>query len=171
MSQDDRTGPDLEALAADLLFARQVEAFLFREAGMLDDGDVKGWLDLFAGDGFYWVPSDPAQDSPFDGESLFYGNLAAMRTQFAGGPSANGVLLSRVVSNAKVENRNDRLGACEVSARFVLVGASPSGASFTIGGRYDYALLREGESGFRIAAKRVSPVGAAALTPPLDFPL
>jgi len=36
----------------------QVEAFLYREARLLDDLKLTEWLDLFTADGLYWIPMD-----------------------------------------------------------------------------------------------------------------
>ena len=40
------------------------EAFLVREARMLDDGRFEEWLQLFAGDCMYWIPHDPDGGDP-----------------------------------------------------------------------------------------------------------
>ncbi|MEX2455483.1 MAG: aromatic-ring-hydroxylating dioxygenase subunit beta [Rhodospirillaceae bacterium] len=161
---------DIDPLIADLLFVRQVEEFLYREAALLDDGRIAEWLGLFAADGFYWVPGFPGQESPFDASSPFYGDVAAMRARFLQRPGG-AVAASRTVSNILVEGRNAGLGAYEISARYVLAIAGPEGRQAVHGGRYDYALLREGDSGFRIAAKRASVVTAGSLDLPLEFPL
>ncbi len=49
-----------------------VEQLLYEEARLLDERRFDEWLALFADDGLYWVPADPAQASPQDGLSLFY---------------------------------------------------------------------------------------------------
>jgi dibenzofuran dioxygenase beta subunit len=36
---------------------RAVEQFLYREARLLDDGELRVWLDLFAEDARYWMPA------------------------------------------------------------------------------------------------------------------
>ncbi len=45
----------------------RVEAFLYREARMMDAHDYTAWLGLFADDALYWIPSnrddgDPTRD-------------------------------------------------------------------------------------------------------------
>ena len=42
----------------------ECEAFLAREARMLDDGHFEDWLRLFAGDCMYWIPHDPDGGDP-----------------------------------------------------------------------------------------------------------
>jgi 3-phenylpropionate/cinnamic acid dioxygenase small subunit len=38
----------------------EVEQFLYRQAELLDSKRWQGWIDLFARDGVYWMPADPA---------------------------------------------------------------------------------------------------------------
>jgi len=63
--------------------AREIEQFLYREARLLDTGRFEEWLELFAPDGVYWVPSRPGQTDPLAVASLFYEDRAilAMRVQ------------------------------------------------------------------------------------------
>jgi ethylbenzene dioxygenase beta subunit len=50
----------------------ELEAFVLREARLLDERRFSDWLALFAEDGVYWVPAAPGQDSPRDALSLFH---------------------------------------------------------------------------------------------------
>jgi len=47
-----------EAAGVDIERVRQ---FLYREARLLDSGELREWLTLFTGDGLYWVPIDEDQ--------------------------------------------------------------------------------------------------------------
>ena len=58
-----------------------VEAFLIHEAALLDDRRFEEWRDLFAEDGFYWVPLRPDQASPDEEASLFYDTREVMATR------------------------------------------------------------------------------------------
>lgn len=40
----------------------EVEDFLYREAALLDDWDLDGWVELFTDDGRYYVPCNDAPD-------------------------------------------------------------------------------------------------------------
>ena len=40
------------------------EAFVLREARLLDEQRYAEWLELFADDGIYWIPTGPNQASP-----------------------------------------------------------------------------------------------------------
>ena len=42
----------------------ELEAFVLREARLLDERRFADWLALFAEDGVYWVPTLPGQASP-----------------------------------------------------------------------------------------------------------
>lgn len=50
----------------------EVEAFLYREADLLDEGDLQTWRDLFTEDGTYWMPVDRNQDDPLGHISILY---------------------------------------------------------------------------------------------------
>jgi 3-phenylpropionate/cinnamic acid dioxygenase small subunit len=49
-----------------------VDAFVLREARLLDEQRYAQWLDLFADDGVYWIPTRPAQASPHEALSIAY---------------------------------------------------------------------------------------------------
>ncbi|HMN80947.1 MAG TPA: aromatic-ring-hydroxylating dioxygenase subunit beta [Burkholderiaceae bacterium] len=46
--------------------------FVYREARMLDEKRFDEWYELFAEDGFYWVPLVPGQPDGIDHTSLAY---------------------------------------------------------------------------------------------------
>lgn len=141
---------------------RDVEEFLIREVALLDDRRFEDWVELFTEDGFYWAPATPDQESPQEEVSLFYDDVAMMRTRFARlrhprvhsqtPPSRT----SHMISNVLIEAHNAELGALEVSARFMMLEFRPGNEQRCFGGRYDYALLRDREAGFRIAAKKAT---------------
>lgn len=58
-----------------------VEAFLLREADLLDERRFEEWEQLFDDDGYYWVPSRAGQDNPWDEVSIFFDNKELMRTR------------------------------------------------------------------------------------------
>lgn len=59
--------------------AQEIELFLFEEARLLDERHFDHWVDLFAADGYYWVPTNPAQDSPELTLSIFAEGKALLR--------------------------------------------------------------------------------------------
>ena len=50
----------------------EVERFVLEEARLLDERRFGAWLELFADDGVYWVPTHPGQASPQEALSLVY---------------------------------------------------------------------------------------------------
>jgi benzoate/toluate 1,2-dioxygenase beta subunit len=48
--------------ATALITTAGASEFLFREAHLLDTHDYDAWLDLWAEDGFYWMPCDGSTD-------------------------------------------------------------------------------------------------------------
>jgi p-cumate 2,3-dioxygenase subunit beta len=65
---------------ADLLLYREVEAFLFKEAALLDAWRLDDWLALFTDDARYLVPSTDTPDGdPRQALSLIDDDLARLR--------------------------------------------------------------------------------------------
>ncbi len=60
---------------------REIEAFLFNEARLLDERRFEEWLDLFTETGWYWVPVQPDQDNPRDTISLIYDDRRLLETR------------------------------------------------------------------------------------------
>ena len=61
-----------------LLLVREIEEFLFLEAGLLDGRDFQSWVDLFADDGIYWVPMRDGQEDAFGEHSIFHDDKALL---------------------------------------------------------------------------------------------
>src|SRR5262252_9529774 len=57
------------------------EAFLMHEARLLDEARFDEWLALFTADAWYWVPSQPGQESPRDTVSLIYDDRRLLETR------------------------------------------------------------------------------------------
>lgn len=162
---------DLEAAMADLLLLREIEAFLVREAALLDERRLGEWAALFAADGHYWAPASPDQEDPFEAASLFFDDATALRARY--GEAGGGLPPSRtshLVSNVTIESQNRRLGAFEVGARFVLVEAQPGRPARTFAGRAEYALLRKTPPAFEIAAKKATIVNPEDIAFPIALP-
>ncbi len=49
---------------ADLADWHAAQSFLSQEARLIDQGRFGDWLDLFAGDGLYWIPVTPRRRRP-----------------------------------------------------------------------------------------------------------
>jgi benzoate/toluate 1,2-dioxygenase beta subunit len=61
----------------------KVEAFVLREARLLDERRYAEWLELFAADAVYWLPTRPDQTSPHAALSIIYEprSLLAVRVE------------------------------------------------------------------------------------------
>ena len=49
-----------------------IAAFVLREARLLDEQRYAEWLELFADDAVYWIPTRPGQASPHEALSIIY---------------------------------------------------------------------------------------------------
>ena len=50
----------------------EVEDFILREARLLDEQRYAQWLELFAEDAIYWIPTRAGQSSPTEALSIIY---------------------------------------------------------------------------------------------------
>ncbi len=76
--------PDPAVPAAARPAARtEVEEFLFHEAALLDARDFDRWLELFAQDATYWIPSGSDELDPDRQVSIVYDGLPRMRERVA----------------------------------------------------------------------------------------
>jgi benzoate/toluate 1,2-dioxygenase beta subunit len=151
----------------------ELENFLLHEARLLDERRFREWMELFAEDGTYWVPSVPGQESPFNQASLFYDDRALMKTRIARlehpkihvqtPPSRTVHLLGRPVL--------DSADAAEyvVSSSVIMVEYRQDQQRI-FAGRQTHRLRREGES-FRIAQKRVDLVNCDSLFEAIAVPI
>jgi 3-phenylpropionate/cinnamic acid dioxygenase small subunit len=56
----------------DAAVSAEIEAFVLREARLLDERRFGEWVELFAEDGVYWIPTQPNQGSPHEALSIIY---------------------------------------------------------------------------------------------------
>ncbi|MXX78554.1 MAG: aromatic-ring-hydroxylating dioxygenase subunit beta, partial [Gemmatimonadales bacterium] len=126
----------------------QVEEFLFREAALLDEWRLDDWLDLFADDARYVVPStdlpegDPERDLVFIDDDII--RLRARVDRLNSRHSHRESPRSRTrrfVSNVRVEETGD--GELRVSAN-LLVYRFRSGEGAPYVGAIEYILRRDG---------------------------
>jgi 3-phenylpropionate/cinnamic acid dioxygenase small subunit len=145
----------------------ECEAFLVHEAELLDDGRFEDWLALFTENAWYWVPSEPNQDSPLTTVSLIYDDrrLLETRVRRLAGPRMHAQeprsRTSRIVTNVTLRER--RPASALVRSKFMMVEYR-RGEQRLFAGTCFHDLVRTGE-GLRIASKRVDLVNCDA---PLD---
>ncbi|TQK71881.1 MULTISPECIES: aromatic-ring-hydroxylating dioxygenase subunit beta [unclassified Nocardioides] len=136
----------------------QAQSFLAHEARLVDEGRFNDWLDLFAGDGLYWVPVTAGGGNPrtevshaFDDHrrltdrvywlrtGLAYSQLPASRTR-------------RTITN--IETVTDPDGRLVVRSSFV-VHEFRAGVAKVYAGWYGHVLLPH-DDGWRIRLKMVN---------------
>jgi benzoate/toluate 1,2-dioxygenase beta subunit len=135
------------------------ELFLIHEGRLLDERRFEDWMNLFAEDGLYWVPSRPDQTDPYRTASLFFDDRELMKTRIdrLGHPYIHiqtpPSRTCHMVSNVIVEEADEDAGV-------FLIGSSMMMSEYRLDvqrhftGRQYHRLRREGDS-FRIALKKV----------------
>jgi ethylbenzene dioxygenase subunit beta len=137
----------------------ELEAFVLREARLLDERRFAEWLALFAEDGVYWVPTRPGQASPREATSLFYEPKALLAMRVARLEHAG------MHAQAPVSRTVHHVSAVEVAdleVRSALVVAEwRAGEARWFAGRALHRLRREAGA-LRIALKRVDLIDSEA---------
>ncbi|HEX6690470.1 MAG TPA: aromatic-ring-hydroxylating dioxygenase subunit beta [Burkholderiales bacterium] len=137
----------------------ELEAFVLREARLLDERRFADWLALFADDGVYWVPTLPGQATPQEALSLFYEPkpLLAMRVARLERPDMH--------AQAPASRTVHHVSGIEVSgmeARSALVVAEwRQGEARWFAARVTHKLRKEAD-GLRIVLKRVDLIDSEA---------
>ena len=149
---------------------RAVEQFLYRQAEILDERRWDEWLNLFTGDGFYWMPAAADQEVGEGQPNIFWEDLYLMdmRIRRVEHPYAHsqaaGHRTSHVVSNVIIESENDATGEVVARSRFHMVEYRLEEQRY-FGGKYRHTLARE-DDGYKIKLQRVD---IANVEGPFDF--
>jgi 3-phenylpropionate/cinnamic acid dioxygenase small subunit len=110
---------DNEANARPEMLQMQAEQFLFREAEVLDEWNLMGWLDMITPDIDYRIPIRTTRETSQNGEMFSqqsfhmiedYGSLAARMKRIEGGNAFSESPRSRVrrhISNIRVGNTDN----------------------------------------------------------------
>lgn len=142
------------------------EAFLVHEARLLDEARFDEWLALYTTDARYWVPSEPAQQSPRDTVSLMYDDRRLLETRirrlaspriYSQEPRSR---TSRIVANVTIEKQE--ANAVHLRSKFSMVEYRRNDQRLFAGTTF-HTLISNGQ--FKIAWKRVDLVNCDA---PLD---
>jgi benzoate/toluate 1,2-dioxygenase beta subunit len=145
----------------------ECEAFLIDEAQLLDEGRFEDWLALFTENAWYWVPSEPNQDSPLTTVSLMYDDrrLLETRVRRLASPRIHSQeprsRTSRIVANVTI--REPRPASALVRSKFTMVEYRRGDQRLFAGTSFHELVRKEGT--LRIASKRVDLVNCDA---PLD---
>jgi benzoate/toluate 1,2-dioxygenase subunit beta len=151
---------------------REIESFILREARLLDAGKFEAWLDLYAPDGIYWMPSQPDQADPLGIASIIYEDhpILAMRVQRL--LEARALVLTpmprttHLVSNIEAEADDEDFLA---EAAFICVEYKGERQQL-YSGRQSLRLARHNGS-FCIKMKRVSLLNCDGIHSPITIPL
>ena len=93
---------------------REIELFVLEEARLLDEGEFEAWLDLYAPDGIYWMPSKPGQTDPLGVASIIYEDHAILSIRVHRLLEARALVLTpmprtvHLVSNIEVLHGDER---------------------------------------------------------------
>ena len=141
------------------------EQFLYRQAALLDDKQWQDWIDLFAPDGVYWMPADPAH-SHWDGVPAIFAedkNLMAVRMKRVLHPDAWSQRplwgTNHVVSNVIVD-KAAKNGDLVVRSRFHMMELRRDDVRH-FAGQYTHH-LKKAKGGYRIKLQRVDMTNAQA---------
>lgn len=165
-----------DAPITQLLLVREVEEFLSHELALLDDRSFEDWVALFTDDGYYWAPASPDQENPLESVSLFYDDVEMLTTRFARlrHPRVHSQIppsrTSHMISNVMVGPPNEKPNEFKVSARFQMLEYRPGHEQRTFGGRYEYTLVRSGQTGFQIARKKATILNCDDVHLPIAIP-
>ena len=142
----------------------EVEQFLYRQSELLDTKQWQAWIDLFADDGMYWMPADPAHRH-WDGVPSIFAedkNLMAVRMKRVLHPDAWSQRplwgTSHVVSNVILEGETP--GEIVVRSRFHMMELRRDDVRH-FAGSYRHHLVKVGGD-LRIKLQRVDMTNAQA---------
>ena len=142
----------------------EVEQFLYRQSELLDTKQWQAWIDLFADDGVYWMPADPAH-THWDGVPSIFAedkNLMNVRMKRVLHPDAWSQRplwgTNHVVSNVIIESYES--GEVVVRSRFHMMELRRDDVRH-FAGAYRHHLKKTAE-GYRIQLQRVDMTNAQA---------
>jgi len=134
----------------------RVEAFLFKEARLMDSNDYQAWLDLWNNKCTYWIPCNGEDTDPMKHVSILYLNRRTLENHvtrliegnaFAQSPKSKTL---RTVTNIEAYQDDGKVNAYANVVVIELRGHAQN----THAARLEYGLL-EGEAGFVIQKKKV----------------
>ena len=149
---------------------RRVEQFLYAQSEMLDNKLWQSFIDLFADDGVYWMPSSPEQ-TDWEGEpSIFAEDTPMMRVRMGRVTHPNAWsqaplwMTNHLVSNVVIDS--DTAREVVVRSRFHMMELRRDNVRH-FGGTYRHTLVKQGQ-GFAIRMQRVDLFNGQA---PFDYVL
>ncbi len=154
---------------------REIELFVLKEARLLDEGEFEGWLELYAPDGIYWMPSKPNQTDPLGVASIIYEDHGILSIRVDRLLEARALVLTpmprtvHLVSNIEVLKGDKDSDEFEVGAAFLCTEIQGGKQKF-YAGRQIHHIARH-EDSFRIRRKRVALTNCDGIHVPMTIPL
>jgi 3-phenylpropionate/cinnamic acid dioxygenase small subunit len=146
-------------MATETVPSREIEAFLYQEAALLDARRYADWLALLTDDATYWLPAGDDDADPTRTASIIYDTRRALNERIARiqHPAAHCQTppprTSRLIANVRLAGANGGTPDLQVDSTFALY-VSRLGQQHTFAGRYTHH-LRHVDGAWRIAAKAV----------------
>jgi 3-phenylpropionate/cinnamic acid dioxygenase small subunit len=148
-----------------------VEAFLYREARLMDEGRYAEWLALWTDDACYWVPCNHDDGDPMREVSIIYDDRQRLGERVDRLRSGSVLAqepkprMRRVVSNIEIAAREG--GEITVHSNFMLGIARPGGQQLWMG--RSIHRLRGTSDALRMSYKKVLLVNSDQEMPLLQF--
>ena len=153
-------------MSGENLSREEAEAFLYREARLMDEGRYAEWLTLWAEDGVYWVPCNDDDIDPKRKVSIIYDDYGRLQQRVDRLESGSVLAqdpkprMRRVLSNIEIDGLT-------VESNFILAHARFS-AQQIWAGRSIHTLRREGGA-LKMVAKKVLLISNDQEIPLLQF--
>ncbi len=154
---------------------REIELFILKEARLLDEGAFESWLDLYAPQGIYWIPSKPGQTDPLNIASIVYEDHAILAIRVQRLLEARALVLTpmprtvHMVSNIEVLTGDAGADEFEVGAAFLCTELQGERQRI-YSGRQVHHIARENGS-FRIRRKRIALSNCDGVHAPMTIPI
>ena len=164
-----------DSVSKELVFAGEIEKFLYHELELLDARQFDEWTALFIEDGYYWAPATTDQEHPTSGVSLFFDDVPMLRTRFArlNHPRVHSQIpasrTSHMISNI-LSGEPDSEGNVCVTARFEMLEFRPGRAQRSFGGKYEYQLRTDTDRGLKIFFKKAVIINCDDVHLPIAIP-
>jgi 3-phenylpropionate/cinnamic acid dioxygenase small subunit len=147
--------------------------FIYREARLIDERRFDEWYELFAEDGYYWVPLTPGQTDPLAQNSLAYEDklLLKLRIERLKQPSAYSQKPQsrslHVLQAPEVEKSDAARGEFLTRTPFLYTETRGDDSQRYAATAW-HTLVRDG-GGLRIRLKRVDLLNADAALPSIQL--
>ena len=163
---------DFRKMNSEILLQGEVQAFLTREAELLDERRFEEWVKLFDNDGIYWVPSSPTQEDMHGQVSLILEDKSLLNLRIKRLSHPNAHAYNPPPSSVHlVGNISATIDEEFVIAKSKLIVTEFRNDSETsLSGKVTHTLKRA-TGGFRIKLKRIDLIQAGGTFSAITVPL